>query len=115
MCRLCPSCPQAVWKQDEEIRKDELGRSSRLGDGEGAGRRHHLQALDGDQADPRQVEGKEGGPRDRSQQGVGPEVWGEAQEKPGRPKAEGERRTGWLYGRKGRTRRIHGRKGRFRG
>ena len=98
MCRLCPTGPQTLWRQDQEV-WDELGRGARLRHGEGAGRRHQLKAMDGNQTDPRQVERKEGEPRDGTQQGVGPEVWWETQEKPGWPKAEGQRRAGRLHGR----------------
>ena len=77
VCGFCPTGSQALWRKDQGLR-DELGRGPRRCHGGGDRRRLHVEAVDGDPARARQVEGEE--ERDGRQQGVGSEVrWEEAE------------------------------------
>ena len=81
---FCPAGPQALWREDQGLR-DELGRGARRCHGGGDRRRRHVEAVDGNQACARQVEGEE--ERDGRQQGVGSEIrWKKAKKESERPR-----------------------------
>ena len=101
---FCPAGPQALWREDQGLR-DELGRGARRCHGGGDRRRPHVEAVDGDPACARQVEGEEERRwRDGRQQGVGSEIWWKEAEK----ESEGPRWTTWKR-RTRWTRWLHGR------
>ena len=55
---FCPTGPQALWREDQGLR-DELGRGARRCHGGRDRRRRDVEAVDGDPARARQVEGEE--------------------------------------------------------